>query len=75
LVGTDVYDILTKGGNKKENDLKEVEVNINEQGQVQTFNNKYGTFYLYNIDYLPDGTINIDKALQTLRFHLNKLNK
>lgn len=57
-----------------EKDIKEIKVNINEEGQVQTFKNDYGTFYLYNIDYLPNGKIHIEKALQTLRFHLNKLN-
>lgn len=58
-----------------EKDIKEIEVNINEEGQVQTFKNKYGTFYLYNIDFLPNGKVDVEKAAQTARFHMNKLNK
>ena len=53
----------------------EINVSINEQGQVQVFKNEYGTFYLYNIDYLPNGKVHVDKAEQTIRFHMNKLNK
>ncbi len=53
----------------------EINVSINEQGQVQVFKNEYGTFYLYNVDYLPNGKVHVEKAVQTARFHMNKLNK
>lgn len=53
----------------------EINVSINEPGQVQTFENKHGTFYLYNIDFLPNGKVDVEKAAQTARFHMNKLNK
>ena len=53
----------------------EINVSINEQGQVQVFENEYGTFYLYNVDYLPNGKVHVEKAVQTARFHMNKLNK
>jgi hypothetical protein len=53
----------------------EVNVSINEPGQVQTFKNEHGTFYLYNIDFLPNGKVDVEKAAQTARFHMNKLNK
>ena len=46
----------------------EINVNINEQGQVQVFKNEYGTFYLYNVDYLPNGKVHVEKAVQA-RFH------
>ena len=41
----------------------EINVSINEQGQVQVFENEYGTFYLYNVDYLPNGKVPLEKAL------------
>ena len=53
----------------------EINVSINEPGQVQVFENEYGTFYLYNVDYLPNGKVHVEKAVQTTRFHMNKLNK
>ena len=53
----------------------EINVSINKQGQVQVFKNEYGTFYLYNVDYLPNGKVHVEKAVQTARFHMNKLNK
>ena len=59
---------------KKKNKIDEVEVSINQKGDVQIFKNAVGTFYLYNID-IENNAVNIDKAIQTLRFHLNKLNK
>ena len=54
--------------------VDEIDVSTNEQGQVQIFENEHGTFYLYNIDYLPNGKINVEQAAQTIRFHMNKLN-
>ena len=53
----------------------EINVSINEPGQVQTFKNEHGTFYLYNVDFLPNGKVDVEKAAQTARFHMNKLNK
>lgn len=71
LVFGDYYQATIHGGNMAD----EINVSINEQGQVQIFKNEHGTFYLYNVDFLPNGNVDVEKAAQTARFHMNKLNK